>query len=249
MRFPLLAILFCAGFAALAATPTAPALVYSTYLRDSFTPTAIATDAAGNIYLAGSALVDPGDYQTTGLVVKLNSQGTQYLYVRYWGGSVRDAVNAMAVDSAGDVYIVGDTLSPDFPVTAGADLGTAPSNGVQRAFITKFDPNGVVVYSGLLGGSTYLNAQAVAVTPAGKAIVSGPAPFLLELDPSGTKIVFSRTDIGGTALAVDPAGNIYMAGSTNELNYPVTPGAYQTTFPVVQGCYSPVCELVEQGSN
>jgi Beta-propeller repeat len=117
VRSYFLALPFCAGFSALAATPAAPALVYSTYLRDSFTPTAIATDAAGNIYLAGSALVDPGNYLTTGLVVKLNPQGTQYLYVRYWGGSVRDAVNAMAVDSAGDVYIVGDTLSPDFPVT------------------------------------------------------------------------------------------------------------------------------------
>jgi len=44
---------------------TAPALVYSTYLRDSFTPNAIATDSAGNIYLAGSAIVNAADRQRT----------------------------------------------------------------------------------------------------------------------------------------------------------------------------------------
>ena len=79
-----------------------PVLTYSTYLRDSFTPKAIAVDSSGNIYVAGNAIVDTATSQTTVLVVKLNPQASQYLYVRYLGGSVGDYANAIAVDGAGN---------------------------------------------------------------------------------------------------------------------------------------------------
>jgi hypothetical protein len=55
-----------------------PVLTYSTYLRDNFTPNAIATDSSGNVYMAGNAIVDPLTMQTTVLIVKLNAQGTAY---------------------------------------------------------------------------------------------------------------------------------------------------------------------------
>ena len=50
-----------------------PVLTYSTYLRDSFTPNAIAADSSGNVYMAGNAVVDP-----LTMIVKLNAQGTAY---------------------------------------------------------------------------------------------------------------------------------------------------------------------------
>src|ERR1700732_1469936 len=75
-----------------------PVLTYSTYLRDNFTPKAIATDSSGNVYIAGTAIVDPSTSQSTVLVVKLSPQASQYLYVRYFGGSVNDSANAIAVD-------------------------------------------------------------------------------------------------------------------------------------------------------
>ena len=59
--------------------------------------------------------------------------------------------------------------------------------------------------------------------------------FLTELDATASKTIFSATGIGGSSLAVDMAGNIYMAGSSVGTTYPTTPGAYQTTF--VQGVY------------
>jgi hypothetical protein len=80
-------VLFCALTFADSA-PTAPALVYSTYLREAFTPNAIATDSAGNIYVAGDVVVDPVALHTTIVVVKLNPQASRSLYVRYLGGSV-----------------------------------------------------------------------------------------------------------------------------------------------------------------
>jgi len=241
------------AFATAAPKPTFPVLTYSTYLRDAFTPTAVAVDSSGNIYLAGNAIVDPSTEQATALLVKLNPQATEYLYVRYLGGSLFDSARAIAVDSVGNAYVAGTTASPDFPVTSGGNLGTAPTGiNDRRSFIAKFDPNGELLFSDLVGGSAFSDVQAVAVNASGQVIVSGvsytsgfPSTpgaysvsdssnghlYLVELDPTGTKLVFSATGIGGSSVVVDAAGDIYVAGTTFLLDYPTTPGAYQTQFP------------------
>jgi uncharacterized protein (TIGR03437 family) len=236
-----------------------PVLTYSTYLRDSFTPKAIAVDSSGNIYVAGNAIVDPATSQS------------QYLYVRYLGGSVGDYANAIAVDGTGNAYVAGSTASPDFPVTGGGNLGTAPAGrSGERSFVAKLDANGELVFSDLLGGSAASAALAVAVNAAGQILVSGTSvssgfpstpgaysvansanrPYLLELDPTGTKTVFSATGIGGSAIALGSSGNIYVAGTTFLLDYPTTPGAYQTAFPAFLTCgVSVVCMMPSQGLN
>jgi uncharacterized protein (TIGR03437 family) len=256
------------GPAFAAGGPTFPALTYSTYLRDSFTPAAIATDSSGNIYMAGSAIVDPATMQSTVLVVKLNPQASQYLYVRYVGGSIGDYGNAIAVDSAGDAYVAGYTNSPDFPDSTGNPAPVPAGTTIERSFVFKLDPSGQLVFSALLGSSADSFAQAVAVNAAGQVLVSGTSespgfpstpgvysvantdgsPYLLELDPTGTNILFSATGIGGNAITFDSSGNIYMAGTTNSLAYPTTPGTYQPKFPVFETCLAP-CMGTFQGPN
>lgn len=58
-----------------------------------------------------------------------------------------------------------------------------------------------------------------------------PTMFLSKFNPTGTALVYS-TYLGvstqGNAIAVDPSGNAYAFGTTNDPNYPVTAGAYQT---------------------
>jgi uncharacterized protein (TIGR03437 family) len=274
MLIQTLSLFLLSELAFAAPAPSFPVLTYSTYLRDSFTPKAIATDSSGNIYMAGNAIVDPSTLQSTVLVVKLNPQASQYLYVRYLGGSVSDSASAIAVDAAGNAYVAGSTTSPDFPITTGGNLATASAgtSASQRSFVAKFDPNGNLEFSDLLGGSSVSAALAVAVNATGQTVVTGTVsassmaafpstqgaysiattanhPYLLELDPTGTKVVFSATGIGGNALAVDSSGNIYVAGFTYLLDYPTTPGAYQTTFPVFTVCFTPPCLGAGQGSS
>jgi uncharacterized protein (TIGR03437 family) len=250
--------------------PTAwPAnLAISTYLKDGFTPAAIASDAQGNIYLAGSAVIDPVSQSTGAVVAKLDPKATRYLYLAYLDSAASDQVSAIAVDGAGNAYIAGWTTNPNFPTVAGAALGTAPTSGADtRSFVTKLDPQGAVVFSVLIGGSAMSTAQGIALAPQGQILVSGIAAakgfpstagaftvadstnqwFLMELDPAADKTVFSAIGIGGSSIALDSAGNIYMAGSSPGTDYPTTPGAYQTTFVQGSYCYG-LCQIDYPGN-
>jgi uncharacterized protein (TIGR03437 family) len=251
----------------------APTLAYSTYLRDGFTPAAVATDPSGDVYLAGTLIEDSSTGQQAALVVKLNPTGTQYIYSRVLGGSLNDKATAIAVDSAGNAYITGTANSPDFPMTAGRQLGTPPASpdaqGVPdaRTFVAKLDPEGSMIFSEFLGGSVYNYGQAIALAAQGNILVSGTAnsgfpvtegtyhasgtqqrPYLLELDPTGATIQFSAFGIGGSALTTDVVGNVYVAGSTILRDYPTTPGVYQPVFQFVFFCFG-LCQLEFQGTN
>ncbi|MGB6941189.1 MAG: SBBP repeat-containing protein [Bryobacteraceae bacterium] len=258
--------LACAVLVLSSAAWSASGLTYSTYLRDGFAPSAIVTDAAGNVYLAGSTTIDRTSSQTSAIVVKLNPTGAQYLYVRTIGGFGSDAATGIAVDGTGNAYLAGTTSSPDFPVTPGAQTGTLPAANQTRAFLVKLDPRGEVLFSDVLG-SVNTTGLAVAIAADGGILVSGVSgaglaassgaynvpntsgrPFLMKLDPTGSKLVFTATGIGGNALALDSSGDIYMAGSTVYTDYPTTPGAYQSVLNSVYICYG-ICQIDLPGTN
>jgi hypothetical protein len=102
----------------------------------------MAVDPAGNVYAAGTAgqgfLTSSGAYQPTlspgtcfsaigvstyscpdAFVMKLSIDGS-LAYATYLGGSGSDQARAVAVDSQGNAWITGDTVSPVFPFTTGA---------------------------------------------------------------------------------------------------------------------------------
>lgn len=180
--------------------------------------------------------------------------GKGLIYSTFLGGSALDEGHDIAVDSAGNVYMVVFTQSPNFLVTEGAFDTTF--NGVEDTAIMKFDPSGSIVYSTFVGGGAADRGLALQVDGAGNAYVVGrtfsadfpttPGAydrtyngwedcFILKLDPTGSTLLYS-TYVGGAAferamrLAIDDEGNAYVGGGTNSANFPTTAGALDRTF-------------------
>ena len=172
----------------------------------------LGTDAQGNTYVAGSTKsvnfavknavqnhsASPGSYDV--FVTKFDPSGN-IVYSTYFGGSADDITRAVAVDPAGDIYVVGTTASLDFPTTAASwspsmPQGPEPSPLVPGSayegaiFLFKLNPDGSLAYS------TYFTSS------------------------------FAPTDPQG--IAVDAAGAVYLTGVTYGGGVPVTAGAYQS---------------------
>lgn len=180
-------------------------LVYSTFLADILS--GIAVDGNGNAYVAGEGgelgfPITPGAIdQPNGsfIVSKLNSSGTALIYSALFGGSnaIDSYLNALALDSQGNVIVGGCTISTDYPVTPGA-LETQNLallyDGQLGGFLTKIDPAGAnILYSTYFGGT-------------------GNQEFLTNGDCPGR-------------IAVDGVGNVYVAGGAGSPDFPTTPGA------------------------
>ena len=93
------------------------------------------------------------------------------------------------------------------------------------------DSAGNVYMSGVSFDALYPVTPGAPTSQPGGARVG--SAIITKLNPAGTSIVFSaylggiNTD-GGVGVAVDGAGNIYIAGSSDSPDYPTTSGAFQT---------------------
>jgi hypothetical protein len=131
-------------------------LVYSTYLggTGSDRGTAIAVDSSGIAYVTGQTSnatfpTTPNAIQAAfgggfsdAFVTKVDPSQTDaasLVYSSFLGGSSDDIGMGIAADNAGRVWVVGETLSPNFPVTDGAYQTSRP--GDFDAFVTKIDTN------------------------------------------------------------------------------------------------------------
>jgi hypothetical protein len=184
-----------------------------------------------------------GLYTFDAFVTKLSADGARLLYSSFLGGGRSDEALAVAVDNAGNVYLTGETGSPDFPVLN----STNAFGGLTDAFVAKLSTTqGNLIYSALLGGSGDDLGQAIAVDDQGSAFVVGQTTsvnfpvtngfnqvltpgavhgFLIRLQPDGAAALYS-TYLGGNGadqvlgVALDSGGNIYLTGDTTSTNFP-----------------------------
>ncbi len=190
-----------------------------------------------------------------GFVSKFSSSGSlDYSTYFYESSGILTNLDAIAVDGSGSAYVTGSAVSDGtFPVTSTSicDPGVYGWE-CGYAFVTKFDPTGsTLLYSTFLGPNNFASPQAIALDANNDAyvvastssntfgIVNGIEPYtngsdilLAEIDPSASVQLFA-TYLGGSSddsaasISVDSRGNLYIAGSTDSTDFPVTPGAFQ----------------------
>jgi len=241
--------------------PSGIGIAYCTYVGGSGDDRAyaIAVDSSGAAYVAGTATSTnfptryPEQSRLEGgrnaFVLKLSPAGNTLVFSTYLGGNGADTANGIAVDAAGNSYVVGDTTSTNFPATA----FQTGYHGSQDAFITKISPSGgSLVYSTYLGGSGADHGAAIAVDSSGAAYVTGSTcsadfpvanafqrsiaggsdAFIARLSSNGNTLLFS-TYLGGSGgsvsypetaqgIALDTEGDAYVVGVTSSTDFPLS---------------------------
>ncbi|HEY7745959.1 MAG TPA: SBBP repeat-containing protein, partial [Desulfuromonadales bacterium] len=197
----------------------------------------VATDRAGNVYVAGITSEDldgaGGDPLFGGVDLFLAKFGPagNLLFTRQLGTVSTDEATGVAVDGVGNVYVAGST-SGDLD-----GVGGDPLFGGVDLFLAKFNPAGNLLFTRQLGTVSTDEATGVAVDGVGNVYVAGSTNgdldgaggdpvlggtdfFLAKFDASGN-LLFTRqlgttaTDDDARGVAVDGTGNVYVAGSTN----------------------------------
>ncbi|MGZ4055752.1 MAG: DUF7948 domain-containing protein, partial [Bacteroidia bacterium] len=236
---------------------------YSTNFNLDFPTTAGA-------YLASAATSNGGVY-----MLRLNAAGTG-LVASTFTGNPSGRGYGLAIDAAGAAYIAEecygnlDTTAGAYRTTPNAMIGIYPDVAVQKINAT----GTTLVYSTYLGGSNnddIYYGDGITTDAAGNAYVfgytssidfpttpgafdvtqsGGSDPFLTKLNPAGTALVYS-TFVGqdgvGESVAVNAAGEAFVAGNINSQGFTATACAYDATWNGGTDCF--VGKINAAGSN
>ena len=203
-----------------------------------------------------NALVKATGALNLGFVVRVAPSGA-LMYSTYIGTAPASGTSpalqpeGIDVDSAGSAYVVG-LSSGGLPIKNAIQGTNKGAPFGANAFLTKFSPDGSsLVYSTYFGGSFFDSAASVRVDAAGSPTVVGYVGssdfptvaafqpqklypytdgFVAKFTPTGNGVVFSSF-IGGiaSAVALDSAGNIYIAGVADSSDFPSLPSRYGNT--------------------
>jgi hypothetical protein len=251
---------------------TVPAsLSYSTFLHGTVFATAV--DGAGNVYVTGQSdsglPTTPGAFETTGtgaFVAKLNPTGTAVLYATYLGNSNfgRGEGTGIAVDAAGDAYVIG--AQANIPTTANAIASSGGTNNPPQAdFVAELNPTGSgLIYATYLPGTVNFGvilgcSGAIALDGSGNICVAGAAgagfpvtagafqtayldgsggsnAFFAKINPtlSASASLLYGTYLGGTGGLGDAASGIALDSAGNDY---VTGYTSSTNFPTTSGAF------------
>src|SRR3990167_8284205 len=174
----------------------------------------------------------------------------------FLGGSYDEVGNSLTLDTSGNVYVTGATMSTDFPTTSGAY--DTSFNGFNDIFVSKLNSGLTsLLASTFLGGAVYDWGSSLTLDTSGNVYVTGETTstdfpttsgaydtsfngyyddvFVSKLNGGLTSLLAS-TFLGGSgddygdSLALDTSGNVYVTGATDWTDFPTTPGAYDTSY-------------------
>jgi uncharacterized protein (TIGR03437 family) len=177
--------------------------------------TGIALGSAGEVFVTGIGRQSntPADVSSPGFILKFDPALSKVLIMVFGTGG-----GLLQLDSQGNIYVAG-SAQPNYSNSGTTAIYTLPTLSAN-AFQPTLQPTTCITFGsgpGGIGASFYCRYQYVA-----------------KLNPAGT--VLWATYVTGTygaiahGMAVDAAGNVTVAGTTNSDDYPVTPGAFQTAY-------------------
>lgn len=188
--------------------------------------TGVAVDGSGNVYVTGTTTIALDGQPASGgydiFLIRYDAAGVVQ-WTRQWGTSGSDEAAGVAVDVTGNVYVTGTTYG---------DLDGQTSLGSADVFLTRFAADGTRQWTRQWGSATADQGTGVAVDAAGNANVTGFTygalngqtsqggwdAFLLQVSAAGTlqwtRQWGSAAEDKAFGVAVDPIGNIHVAGYT-----------------------------------
>jgi len=219
----------------------------------------VATDDSGNVYFTGSALSSglasgsfPNNSGMDAFLVKFNTTGTR-IWARYYGGSLSEDGYRCLADSAGNIYLMGQTSSTSNVANGGVQ--NTYGGGGYDAFLAKFNVLGTTLWATYFGGTGQERFANGVIDHAGNLIATGFTgssglasggfqntlgsgadndAMLVKFGPAGNLIwssYFGGVDAEtGNGCAVDSLNNIYMVGGTSSSAGISIPGVYQPVY-------------------
>jgi fibronectin type 3 domain-containing protein len=241
-------------------------LLYSTYLGGSNDDDALslALDGAGNVWFTGYTYAGTPNFPTTpdalnttynggtydAYVAQLAANGSALLYSTFLGGTGDDEGGMLALNGAGNVWVLGSTSS-EFPTTSDAVNTTNP--GGLDAFVAQIAADGsALLYSTYLGGDATDRGHALAVNAVGNVWIAGYTEDHATTDFPTSPAAFDPTHNGGddafVCALMPPSSPQALSAEFNDVNTvtltwsaPTTPGSAPiTTYRVYRSTTSSV---------
>jgi len=247
-------------------------LLASTYLGGSLSDNArkLKIDANGKVYVCGitESVNFPGTITAYDQTFN-DTEGENDLFIArfssdlailevctFLGGNTEDVVNSIDIDANGNIFIVGETESRDFPTTPGAfDLShDGNKDYYSNIYVAKLNNDlNQLLASTFIGTYWSSDATALAIDHQNQIYIAGESGgdlpmvgpqfqdpcegvFVIKINNTLTTILASNSIDGSITytrdMKIGPSGNIFVTGVTRDVNnkLPTTPGCYDDSY-------------------
>ena len=219
------------------------------YMWGNADKSSISSDSLNNLIYSSytnntnTLLVTSGAYQNTIqggidiLITKFNSNGVR-LWSTYFGGNNGEDNNSNSTDKNGNIYITGSTYSTSGISTSNSYISTYPSGVYQASYLSKFNSNGILIWSTYIGGNNgttnsycckadknnniYISGNTVSTNGISNTNIFLGAidGFLMKFNSNGS-LIYGKY-IGGNgyeninkkSISIDNQNNVFLAGET-----------------------------------